>query len=205
MARPRRSKTRPVPRCTGRHIPEGGVLAGTDHGARTVPVGGETGGQRGAAQGRRRPGGQPRRRASASTSTRRAFPPTVQQVRQRGCPCWNRPFRSPQILAAAQPLPLINHCRGAAATVDDADGTARRRPYAAACPCCLSRARRRPHPAEPAAVQPRRDRAVQGSARRDARQRALDVRGFGVAGLSRSVGRGDRRPRWTAGGRRCLR
>ena len=41
------------------------------------------------------------------------------------------PFRSPLILAAAQPLPLINHCCGAAATIDGAQRSDD--PYAAAC------------------------------------------------------------------------
>ena len=48
-----------------------------------------------------------------------------------------------------------------------------------------ARARRRPHPAEPAAVQPRRDRAWQGSARQG-RAHARPCRcGSGVAGSSR--------------------
>ena len=38
--------------------------------------------------------------------------------------------------------------------------------------------------------QPRRDRAVQGSAAKAARQRALDVRGLGVAGSAGTAGVG---------------
>ena len=55
-------------------------------------------------------------------------------------------------------------------------GTAKRRPVGRRLPCCLSRARRRPHPAEPAAVKPRRCRACQGSAVRRARSAPLRVR-----------------------------
>ena len=47
------------------------------------------------------------------------------------------------------------------------------------------RGQRRPQPAEPAAGKPRRDRAWHGSARRDARMRALARCGPGVAGSRR--------------------
>ena len=89
--------------------------------------------------------------------------------------------------------------RGAAATVDKRSvGTAERRPLSRRLPCCVSQLRRRPHPAEPAADQPRWFRVRQGSAARAARQRALDRRRFGVAG-SGGCGRAwERRPRWTA-------
>ena len=80
-----------------------------------APSRGATGGQRGAAQGRRRTGGRARRRVSASPSTRRAIARTVQQVRQRPCPCWNR-LSGPPILAAAEPPPLTRRNRRSEAT-----------------------------------------------------------------------------------------
>ena len=89
-----------------------------------------------------------------------------------------------QILAAAQPPPLMY-----AADAQRGDD-----PSAAACPCCVSRARRRPHPAEPAADQPRRFCRVRVAARphRGFPSRVpvrLDARGFGVAGSGGSRGR----------------
>ena len=68
--------------------------------------------------------GPARHRASASTSTRRPFPPTVQHFRQRHCPCWNRQ-PVPQILAAAQPLPLINDDAAQPPPFMNADGAQR--------------------------------------------------------------------------------
>ena len=99
-----------------------------------------TGGRRGAAEGSRCPGGHARWRASASTTTRRGFPRTVEQVRQRWLPMLELPNRSPLILAAAQPHPWMKHCYGAAATASSPTEAGVR----PTCPCCLSQARRRP-------------------------------------------------------------
>ena len=96
-------------------------------------------------------------------------------------PMLESPIGPHPILAAAQPPPLIN----------DAVGTAKRRHECRRLPCCRSRVRRRPHPAEPAAVQPRRDRAVHGLKPRERRAAARDRRRFGVAG--------SRRCRWAWG------
>ena len=139
----------------------------------TAPERGATGRQRGAAQGRRR--------AAVSPRTRRAFPLMVQQVRQRGWPCGNRPIGPPKMLAAAQPPPLIAE---AGQQQPEAACAAR-----APLPCCLSRARRRPHPPNLrpiAAPGP----ACQGSARQGRAHARPCRRGVGVAGGAGSRGPG---------------
>ena len=127
----------------------------------------------------RRPGGQPRRWAAAST---RMWHTSSQRARAHAGIAQSVPL----ILAAAQPPPLINHCCGAAATVHERGrSTAKRRHRCRRLPCCVSRARRRPHPAEPAAVPPRRSHRWQGCQPRSGAQRPCRG-GNGVAG-SRQV------------------
>ena len=106
----------------------------------------------------------------------------------------------PPILAAAQPLHWLS---SDAAQPHSLRSTKRAQRsgdrLAAACPCCVSRVRRRPHPAEPAADKPRRDRAWQGSARQAARQRALDRAAPAWQAQQGTARNGDRRQRYTTG------
>ena len=87
--------------------------------------------------------------------------------------------------------PLINHCRGAAATVDERGrSTAKRRPVCRRLPLLSIASSAASPPAEPAADQPRRDRAVQGSARQGRAQRALAGAGSAWQAQAGSGGRG---------------
>ena len=56
----------------------------------------------------------------------------------------------PLTLVAAQPLPLINDDAAQPPPLMNAACAQRGGDRLAACPCCLSQARRRPHPAKPA-------------------------------------------------------
>ena len=132
-------------------------------------------------QGSRRLGGQPQRRGSASPRTQRAFPPTVQQVQQRLCPCWHRPSVH-LILAAAQPPPC------------DARGSRHRwaatRLSAAACPAVYRELGGVPTPPNlrpSAAPGPRLARVCPPGTRAARPCRG----GCGVAGSGRFGGRGD--------------
>ena len=66
---------------------------------------------------RRHTGTRQRHKAPLATARQRCPLPGA-YVPSRGCPCWNRPTGPPTILAAAQPLPLIKHRCGGAATTD---------------------------------------------------------------------------------------
>ena len=127
-------------------------------------------------------------RRNRRRAPRRRQEADAQAVEHTGCPCWNR-----------QPVPSVTRRGAAASTQEHEASTAKWRPVSRrCCPCCLSRAWRRPHPP---------------NLRPFSRARSLPVRGLpsgcasahpcgegpGVAGSSRCRRAGDAAPRWTAG------
>ena len=167
-------------------------------GTETAPIGGETGGQRGPAPGTP----APRRPATAAgtgvNEHATSVPSEAQRLRHRGRPCWHRPsgspmlaspHRSPKLLAAAQPHPLIKHCCGAAATVDEHSvRTAERRPLSRRSPCSVSRVRRRPSPLN---LQPRSCADFHRRVTGDNRAAPVSGRHPWPQATGGSVGRGD--------------
>ena len=90
--------------------------------------------------------GDDRRPAHKLTPRGVTLPEAVLQAIHTPCPCWHRPIGPPNSIDAAEPPPRIAGGGSASPT----------------SPCCVSRVRRRPHPAGPAAVAPRRFCAVKG-------------------------------------------
>ena len=123
----------------------------------TAPISGDTSGERGAAQGSRRTGGPPRQAGIGVNHARD----------ERSLPRSSRSGSAGAHAGIAHSVPhRYSPRRSRHRSLSAEANTAQRGdPYAAACPCCVWQAWRRPHPAEPAAGQPRRFRAQPWSLR----------------------------------------